>query len=71
MTLGERIRELRTEAGMTQDELARAIGTSAAVVSQYETGHREPSLLRIREIAHALDVDFCAVLGCAGYSGEL
>jgi len=37
-TPGERIRRCRQEAGLTQDQLAKAVGVSAAAVAQWETG---------------------------------
>lgn len=42
MTFGERLRELRTEAKMTQDELGAAIGVSPRVVGYYESDNRFP-----------------------------
>ena len=42
MTFGERLRTLRTEAGLSQDELGHAIGVSARVVGYYETDDRFP-----------------------------
>lgn len=38
MTIGERIRKLRTEKGMTQDELGEKIGVQKQTVYKYETG---------------------------------
>ena len=42
MTFGERLRTLRTEAGLSQEELGQAIGVSARVVGYYETDDRFP-----------------------------
>ncbi len=42
MTFGERLRTLRTEAGLSQEELGNAIGVSARVVGYYETDDRFP-----------------------------
>lgn len=42
MTFGERLRTLRTEAGLSQKDLGRAIGVSARVVGYYETDDRFP-----------------------------
>lgn len=55
-----RVAVMRAHRGMTQAELAAAVGTSAAYVSQIETGHRGCGAdLRVA-IARALrvDVDF-------------
>lgn len=35
-------RLLRMQAGLTQKEVARCIGTTAAAVSRYESGNRQP-----------------------------
>ena len=42
MTFGERLRTLRMEAGLSQEELGHAIGVSARVVGYYETDDRFP-----------------------------
>ena len=39
----EKRRWLREGAGLSQADIARSLGTSAASVSRYETGDREPS----------------------------
>lgn len=56
LTLGRRIRELRTERGLTLDALGHAIGRAASQVSMLENGNREPSLAQLRAIASALSV---------------
>lgn len=38
MTVGERIKMLRTEQHMTLEDVAKGIGTSRATVSKYENG---------------------------------
>jgi transcriptional regulator with XRE-family HTH domain len=47
---GRRLRALRREAEMSQEELADAAGVTAKYVSQVENGHANPSL----EVLHAL-----------------
>ena len=47
MTFGERLRTLRTEAGLSQEDLGRAIGVSARVVGYYETDDRFPKTQQI------------------------
>lgn len=51
-----RIRQLWTKAGLTQVELAKAIGTSQAAVANYETGTKAPELAKLPSIAKALGV---------------
>lgn len=38
----ERLKQLRNERNLTQSELAKAIGVSAATIGNYEQGTREP-----------------------------
>lgn len=38
MTLGQRIKKLRQDAGMTQEELAKMLGVTKAAVQKYENG---------------------------------
>ena len=47
MTFGERLRTLRTEAGLSQEDLGRSIGVSARVVGYYETDDRFPKTQQI------------------------
>ena len=42
MTMGERIKELRKENGMTQTALAEALGITKGTVSTWETDTRTP-----------------------------
>ena len=37
-TMADRIKRLRIEAGMTQEELAEHLGTQKAIISKYESG---------------------------------
>jgi transcriptional regulator with XRE-family HTH domain len=56
MALGDRIRQLRKEAGWSQAELGDKIGTDSQRVSRYETGKITPSLDAIVRMAQALNV---------------
>ena len=42
MTFGEKIKALRKERGMTQRDLAEALGLSLRTISNYETGGLRP-----------------------------
>ena len=39
---GQKLRRLREERKMTQQEVAEAIGVTAMAICQYETGERSP-----------------------------
>ena len=56
MDLGERVREARLAAGLTQDALARAVNTDRAAVARIEAGDRRVSALELFAIADAVDV---------------
>lgn len=54
LTIGRRIRQLRSARGMTLDELAAAVERAPSQLSMIETGKREPKLTLLRAIAKAL-----------------
>ncbi len=62
LTIGRRIRQLRTARGLTLEELATAIGRAPSQLSMFETGKREPKLTLLRVIAKALDTTIDALL---------
>lgn len=45
-----RLRELREEHGLTQDQLAHELGLHVNTISQYERGLREPDFAMVRKI---------------------
>lgn len=51
------IRTLRLRAGLTQAEIARAVGTSQPAIAAYETGRRSPTLRTLQAMARALGFD--------------
>ncbi len=44
MSIGERLKSLRQERGLTQREVAETLNMSKPIVSQYESDQRTPSL---------------------------
>lgn len=56
MNMGERIREARKSAKMTQSELATITGLSVNTISRYENGDRKPTLDIMLSIASALNI---------------
>ena len=57
MDIGRRIRELREERGLSQDELARRLGVHPQSLWRYEHGERNLSASKIKEVATALNVE--------------
>ena len=54
--LARRIRALREERGLTQEDFARACDISPSFASLLERGERSPSLETLLQVAAALDV---------------
>lgn len=53
---GERLRDLRKRAGLSQEELAHEAGLDRTYVSGIERGVRNPSLRNIARLAGALGI---------------
>lgn len=62
MKLGEKIKQLRIEKGMTQDDLAAAIGTTKASISNYERNQRSPQYAVLNLIADTLGASLSELL---------
>lgn len=46
---------LRMELGVSQEELARKVGTSASAIARLERGNHRPSVETLRRVAEAMD----------------
>ena len=69
-TFGQNLRALRTERGLSQEELAARLGTTKQVVSRYENGQRTPKVTVVEAFARRLGVPLAALLGeAAAQSG--
>ncbi len=55
--LGERIREIRKEKGITQVQLAHSIGKDQQSIQRLEAGNINPSYHYLYEIANGLGVN--------------
>lgn len=58
-----RIKQLRMEKGISQDQLAVLLGISRSAVGMYETGKREPDLETCEAIADIFNVDMDYLTG--------
>ena len=56
--VGDRIRTLRTEQGISQEELAHKAGVSTSHIGKLERGEKNPSLSSIEKVINALEVTF-------------
>lgn len=60
---GERLERLRMEHGLSQDQLAEAVGLTRAAVSHYEKGRRRPDFDTVRKLADFFHVSTDYLLG--------
>ncbi|WP_417129052.1 helix-turn-helix domain-containing protein [Ruthenibacterium lactatiformans] len=63
MTFGERLRQLRTEKGLTQKQLAVETGTSERGIQNYEMGIRNPAFDALLSLADYFDVSLDYLCG--------
>lgn len=54
--LGEKIRKLRKEKGLTQEQLAELVGVEPRHISRVEGGYSSPSVERLAVMANVLEV---------------
>lgn len=66
MTILNRIRALRFERGMTQEELAVRTGVSRQTIMSIENGNTNPSVLLAFKIAKALETPIAEVFSMEG-----
>lgn len=62
MTIGQEIRTAREQAGMTQTDLAKAVGTTQAQIVRYEKDLQSPTINRVRDIARSLNIKLTDLL---------
>ena len=63
VTFGASLKRLRMERGLSQEELARRLGTSKQAISRYENGARVPKISTVSALAAALDAPLTALTG--------
>lgn len=63
MDFKSRLKELRIYKGLTQTELANALGVATSTISMYEQGKREPSLEMLDFLCDFFNVDTDYMLG--------
>ena len=61
--LGERLKTLRTENHLRQDQVARLINVDKSSISLYETGMRQPSYTTLVRLADVFNVSTDYLLG--------
>ncbi|WP_242328335.1 helix-turn-helix domain-containing protein [Enterococcus avium] len=59
----QRLKKLRSEKGMTLEELANLIGTTKTTLSRYENGERSPKLQLVGALANYFNVEMAWLSG--------
>jgi len=68
--VGIRIKELRSEKGLSQLKVAQAIGTSSAIVGFWENDKAEPTAPNIAALAKFFNVTTDYLLGLENEDGS-
>lgn len=63
MTTGQRIKEARKKAGLTQKELGAKLGITYQTLAQWENDLRNPKIETLQRIAAALGIPVSALVG--------
>lgn len=50
------LRQMRTDAGLTQTDVAQRLGQPQSFVSKYESGERRLDILELREVCRAIGI---------------
>lgn len=67
---GDRLRYLRTQKSLSQQEFANQIKISKSSVNMYERGEREPGLVTLEVIADFFNVDLDYLLGKSDFPNK-
>jgi repressor LexA len=70
MTLGDRIRELRKNKGLTQTQLGKMIGVQCAAIKKYEYNEVNLPVSKLEKIADIFDVSTDYLLGKSDWRNE-
>lgn len=63
VNFGKRLKMLRKESRMTQDELARKLNVTKSIISYYELGDRTPTTDILIKLAYIFNVSTDYLLG--------
>jgi transcriptional regulator with XRE-family HTH domain len=70
MTFGEKLRQLREEAGLSEAKLAERSGVSFGAIHNYGLGIRKPTFAAVVKIAAALGTTCQAFATCEDIGAE-
>lgn len=71
MTVGERIKKIRLEKGLTQKQVADSCGMADSAIRKYESGQITPKFETIQRIALALEVNPGELMGLIDYGDNI
>lgn len=66
--MGQRLKRLRDDAGLSQEQLAAAAEVPVGSLRNYEQGRRVPSVLIAARLARALSVTLDTLAGSVGHT---
>ena len=69
-TMGERIKQLRKEMGLTQTELGEKLDVTKGTVYTWETNSRKPSFEKLMKLCNLFDKDAGYVMGTQDEPGR-
>jgi transcriptional regulator with XRE-family HTH domain len=65
MSFGQRLLDARKKKGISQEELAKALGTKGPVIGRYERDEAKPSIEAAANMANVLEVSLDYLVGAA------
>ncbi|MCX8074892.1 MAG: helix-turn-helix transcriptional regulator [Clostridia bacterium] len=63
LLIGDKLRELREELNLTQNEVGEKTGCTVSMISSYEINRREPDLDTLKRLCNFFDVSADYLLG--------
>ena len=61
--MGQRIKKLREERGLTQEALASQLGIVRSHLADLERGHEKPGTMMVLALSHFLGVSMVDIIG--------
>lgn len=68
--IGQRIRNYRTQKGLSQEKLAELAGCHPTYIGQLERGEKNATLESVEKIASAMDISLSELFNKLGKSGS-
>lgn len=62
MTLGDKLKLLRTKKGMTQEALAEKLNVSRSAIAKWESNNGIPEISNLKQISQVLNVSLDEIL---------